>query len=544
MAHSIARQTGLLVVLAGYVGVTGFFLSVFYKDLLVSVAAAASSAGYSYLLVIYGSVASILVLSIVEQRLGLASSVTLGRILASLFLVSSAVLLYSLAGFAGMYEVQVRAFSAILLAWGLMAVFLRVLDASGLAAIASLILLVPVPTAALDELSVHLSRLVGSTVSALSGAELILTPSATYLRVATPSGPRLLEITFACSGVVSVSALLAIAPVALYIGLSSRGSAARKAAAIASSLLAGVAVVIGGNILRVYAVVEAAKASGVEEAMRLFHSTPSILYVAVGVAGALGVALKLAGRSAPPPSPGGGGSARSMLVALFAVFLAAFTLYYYIGPPLSPGGIYSASFTELVKDPSAVISGEAEILSKRVDPGLALRLGETVTQQIVVEYRGERYTGFIELAESPLRFHSWSVCLAYQGYQLLGQERVSAGGQPVEIYYVDLSGSEGVVAYTVYKVLASFGGVEKPVYIKLSLIYRAPPGEKVGLDTIRNMLDLFKAVAEKTGQETLRSLSKSITAAHITTVTALAAALYVTATLAYKKRVEKRAPSI
>lgn len=90
----------------------------------------------------------------------------------------------------------------------------------------SLFLIIPPPPGFFDWLTPWLSKVVGEIVSSLTGAEFAAGTGFGVIQVATPWGLVSFEVARACTGIVTMSSVLAVVPALLYLlAYSSKGAA-------------------------------------------------------------------------------------------------------------------------------------------------------------------------------------------------------------------------------------------------------------------------------------------------------------------------------
>jgi hypothetical protein len=236
----------------------------------------------------------------------------------------------------------------------------------------------------------------------------------------------------------------------------------------------------------------------------------------------------------------------TVIIAFIAVGVSILLLYQIILPGLSAtattvsqSNITVPEFTVFATKPQIVLNGTGiEVLRAHVDPKLAEMLGETNLLTLLMRYHGNLYTGYIELAESPSRFHSWSVCLAYQGYIVLSQRTILVKDMSIKVFEAQKDGQRYVLAYAIYQVRASFGTIVRPVYIKFSVLKQVS-GEEDLLKQLGDVTEMLRAVAEKTGQPAIGLTSAIERITETTYIVLLVAILYLAASMLYKRRVWK-----
>lgn len=548
MARGPVIDPAIVPGLALYLATILVIARYFYLDAFWSFAADIRSPSYSYLAVVLFSVLATLWLVVRDGVVTITRSIPPLRILSALLLILLGILLYIVALLEPSYQLHVEMLSFLIVAWGLMAVLFRFNSMLGAIPFLSLIALIPIPSSVLDNLSIELSKLVGRIVAATSPATLQSSPLGIYLVVPSPSGSHVLEITFACSGVLSLASVISILPLVIYLAARPAASLPRKLVAITLSVIVASLIVFAGNVVRVWLVVREMHLGNTERAMSIFHQLPSAIYVAVAVAASLLIIPWIVGyrwdtrRGTEEPRGWPSG------VFLAFTFLGLFVLFLY--HLLAPGIAVAAqlhgntsvpSFTEIATKPQEIFNGTGvKVLRAYIDHKLSRLLGETSLVTTIIKYNNRVYTGYIEVAESPSRFHSWSVCLGYQGYVVTSQKTILLGNQAVKVFEALKNGQRYLLAYTVYRVKASFGPVVRPVYLKVSILKRINTSSKDLASQLGDVRAIFEALARKTGQpglkisQVIERVTESIYAVLAITI------LYLGASMLYRRRLSRQ----
>ena len=144
---------------------------------------------------------------------------------------------------------------------------------------------------------------------------------------------------------------------------------------------------------------------------------------------------------------------------------------------------YSYSYISSHMD-SLAFSASSKILYSKPVPALIRVLGSSIVEEVGVEYRGHRLRGYVEFAETPARFHSWWVCLTYQGYRVRSTWRDMYNGTIIVfIDYEDGLGNTYMLGYTIYAVPIYFDGKVDEGYLRISLLKhvgrQSPQAEKL-----------------------------------------------------------------
>jgi len=335
-------------------------------------------------------------------------------------------------------------------------------------ALIALVFATPLPRPLLDRASLALSKFVGLIVSFITGASYVSGKS-TYLVVQGPEGKVMLEIAAACSGIVSISSIIAVVPILLVL-LERIRDWKTKIKAITLGLAVGVGVAFLGNVVRIALIVEEARRHGLERALDLFHSTPSIIYASLAtIATFLVVDKYVRKRYRIEPERRRGievFSGRyylktlvSMLFALLvtiAVVVATPTIVEVgaqgISKPVAHLELYTYSYV-VENLPHVVFTKNLTLIQVRSVPYLANILGSSIVEQFYALYRNKAVVGYLEVGEAPYRFHSWTICLSAQHYAILDVWTENVSNHVVTfVVYKGRYGEEYVLGYSIFRV--------------------------------------------------------------------------------------------
>jgi len=449
-------------------------IAVFYRGSILSYIETLQLGEYSYLIVLTPTV--LYITAELVGRHGMVKGFELLRAAALLGGVLLASSLYVLSRIMVEYSMQIELLSLVVLVSSILLLVYGEFDRPSIPLIITLLLLllIPVPRLVVDYLSMMLTNPLVNLASLVTGAETFIENGVVGLRVVDGLGYlRVFYIAPECSGVVSLMTVLALLPLMLYIVLRSPASWRARAWALGKALIAALLVVFAGNVLRVILVVIATRSISYDAAMELFHSTPAIVYVAIATAISSYIVLKL-----PRGSDSGGGShvvssgtglAKTMLLAVAVlVFLTASTSAYTTS---IQGGQVAVDPARLLEAPGSVVfnatsnSTVMQEFKSLPNPRIGEALGALAVYNVVINYNGSVFYGYIELAESPSRFHSWVVCLTVQGYSI--DEYWSEVGSTTVTYMVASKGFQKLLlAYTIYGYHTWAGDI----YVKLTLM--------------------------------------------------------------------------
>ena len=504
-----------------YIGAVATGVRYAYSDVIQDLIPAATMEEYSYLAVIAASLLFLLAVSL--GRVRASSELKVGRFLVTGLLISSSLTFYVLSGVVPNLEIHFKVLSVVLFVWALTAsLFGRESLKAMLFPLASLLLIVPVPKYVLDVASIHLARVDAYMVSLLTNAQIASLPgNRVVLEVPTVQGGVAgIEVVATCSGITSMSSLIAIAPLLIY-AVGPASSRLRRAAGIAAGLLVGSGVSFLGNVLRLAIVVYVTKYWGLGKALQFFHTVPSLVYASVAALAAFAISSRVAGSRAavvakPRVERGVEAQEVSGVLGVFVVVAVAAALLASLAPAVASRGVYTSvtlySYDYVIGNTSRILirGSEASVVYERPVPALMRALGSSLVKEIGVKFGDRVYGGYVEFAETPLRFHGWWVCLTYQGYEVLKTWDEKVGDRVLTFtLYASRGGGRYLLAYRVYPIPVIFGGREDVGYLRLSL-FTDVRGDYV--DEVEELKEVFS------GLVTLGSTKSSETALQVLVV--------------------------
>lgn len=420
-----------------------------------------------------------------------------------------ALLFYFLGFVYGGFVVQFQGLSLVFLFLSLFVVVFSPVYARDVLPLLGLFLLVPLPAGFFDWLTPWLSRVVGELVGWFTGSVFVSGPGYGVLYVDSPVGVVGFEVARACTGIVTLSSVLSVVPVVLYLlAFSPRGLGWRVLAAVLS-LVVGLGVGFLGNVVRVLLVVVGTRLWGPGVGLGLFHYSPSIVYAALAVLGGFWVAERVGGLSLSLPRLRvgvGPGSVRGvlgvlvLLLVLVGLFAGVVEAVNYVGGGggVVRGRVVVPSFGDFVGDPLGYISGgDLRVVSSVEDEWLTSVLNALVVYRVVVESGGGVFNGFVEVVDNPARLHTWQLCLQLQGYRVLDSYSRSVNGSLLNVLVLEKGYRGFVLVYRLIPVtLVLPGGESHRLWVRVSLL--APGGEGV-VDELSRVLLLVGPVSEGDG---------------------------------------------
>ncbi len=461
---------------------------------------------YTYLVVMTPIAGALTVLIVIKYFVPTKPSPAL--VVSSFSLAIGSLLFYVLAGIDEINSPQYYGISLSLLVWAVAILFLKPTKLIHFVSVLLLtIMTVPIPLSFISYTSTSFSHTIGRIVAWIMGAELIEQGSSLYISVFDPEGARrVFELVHACSGVISMTSILAISPLLVYLVSRQGGTYLSKTVRAAAVIGTAIGIVFVGNAARVAAVLYFTRHYSYERALEIFHQFPSVLYSALAVVASFYVLSRLSrgkkratvlsgGAHPPPPAPG---LRKYMAASMLALTILAlgFTL---VAPSLSYQGAVTASpplttlDTLLRRTGEVIFNGTGvEIVRESPVPALTARLGSSTVNLIVLKYNGSVLSGYAEVAESLSRFHSWHVCLTMQGYNVISAWKEVAEGVVISYLLIERGGQERLMGYAIYRVPFLIANGTSSAFVRVSLFASISPqrGIEAASELIKHVLTL------------------------------------------------------
>lgn len=475
-------------------GILALYIEVLYNMSLKTYIESIFIEEYSYLIV---SIGLIIIIILHEYKgINLSRYIDLGRILSSITLTVLSYTLLILSNILDTYIIQFKALSLITLTW---AILIIVLDRESLRRIyypmISLIALTPIPRDVIDPLSNMLSLSTAYLTSLLTGASLIIDEaSKTYNLVIQDSMGylRMFNIAPICGGYISVMSITSIAIIILYIALKSNVDVYKKIIYTTLILASGLAIVYMGNLIRVSLVILISRYISYETALTFFHYTPSILYSSIATLIVMILAFKyfrFEYQSSKAVYPRGPGGASNTLYVVFISSLIIVSIFAYAYPIEAVYCTYTYKYTtmeDLLLNTTNILFGKIGADVKYIvdESALAEALGASIVKRFGIRYNNTFYEGYIEVAESPARYHSWAVCLTVQGYIIESSWNIDIEDNTYTFYRYYKGSRKMMIGYSIYRFPVSIGGERSIAYVRVSIIKGGWAFEKDILDIL------------------------------------------------------------
>ncbi len=346
-----------------------------------------------------------------------------------------------------------------------------------------LLSLIPIPLSWISEISTIMSHIMGRVAAFLTGSELVVMNNRVMLSLNDVDGiQRMFEVSFACSGIISLTSVLAISPIVVYLALRSYASPKRKVYGIFLALMLSSLITLLGNLIRLILILLVTRYYSYDLALEIFHQSPSLIYVSIAVLTAFIVLDRSLGRvylvskakrvrTSATLAP----LLRSSLALSFVILIFLSLTYVGVVNIISENMFVQEyvkfySFDAVLSNPTDILfngTGVRVIVSKP-SPSLTTLLGSSIVIGLRILYEQNSYSGYLEIAETPSRFHGWYVCLTFQGYKIVRSWTVLSN---TTINYILLEKNKRytLLGYTIYRLPVVFGNTTGVAYIRLSL---------------------------------------------------------------------------
>ncbi len=464
-----------------------------FPSILLEIYELASAEEYSYIYALALVIAFTFIKRINDVDAPSTSSIINGLVLSSLAL-SSSLYLYSISfGVAEWYWVRIIALSfwiigALILALGLD-------NASKIKIpLLSLFLLIPIPRTIIDSTAIALSKILGRIAAPLVGAKISeSTTGLTVLSVIGPHGkPINFEIAVGCSGIVSLTSIIAVLPLIADILSSAKTTSKRKIYALIVSTIALATIMLFGNLLRIIGILVIAKYMGQQAAMDFFHSTPSIIFAIIASVIIVVILRKILkenvfGKEIKTMNNVDGSDLKQkttgfIVLAIIFVGIIALVSSLNIAEIINVSSQLNMQDNKLISV-DALFSNFTIYFPKNISIDFKSFLERKNWEQLLgiplvlvsyLKYEKKGLTLYIEGSGSPHLFHNWPVCLAYQGFTIERSwiDTIKINNKSIDIIFIVYrrGAATYLMGYARFSVLADYGGIRSPVYYKITFL--------------------------------------------------------------------------
>ena len=461
----------------------GTLLETTYRNYASAIIKLVTVEEFSYILVALVASTGVVYLSL--RNLGVMFSVKISKLLASLSLYSVSIILFILSRLDPERVVLFEGFSFATLLVGLLLLMFDVRRPRDVLPLFSFYLLVPVPGSVIDAVTPVISRYIGKLAALTTGTRFIESPGYAVIEVYTPQGPQQFSVEAACTGVVTISSILSLIPLILYIISFSVAKTSKKIIASITSLVSSLVVGLLGNFIRVLLVIWASETYGVEVGLQYFHYSPSILYSTISVIVLVIIVDKIMGlKSLFPDVPLSKiYSSLTYIVSMLTVVAIIVGSYHVASTYVSEASsgntigsmVINATTNQLTQSPGTYILRNATITYSQFDPWLTRVLGAIAVHRIGLLYNGTLYNGYVEIVDTAARLHTWQLCLTLQGYTVESSWSETYSG--TRLYYIMVSkdGHTYLLTYLFISISTSDTPNTAPLTARVSLFSRINP---------------------------------------------------------------------
>ncbi|MEM1541158.1 MAG: archaeosortase/exosortase family protein [Ignisphaera sp.] len=448
-------------------------LYIAYRDYLYVYIRLMLTEDYSYLVVALPIAVGVF-LKVILDRFSI-EGINVFRAVTSVMFLSTAITFYVIGETVTEMYIELKTLSIVFLLWSFLALFLRSRKLmTGILSMMLLLILIPIPRPIADGLSSFLTEIVARTAAHITSTKLTESNGIIVLITKDSTGiERSFEIAPICSGIVSFLSVLSIAPLVIYLSSKSSTSIRRKAMYTTLSIVSAILTVFLGNISRLVLIILVTRTIGFEEALKFFHYTPSILYVAIATALSLYIISKISKEKAVvkpytisymKPSIAFSGSIALLLFIAIVFNVLAPAASTVTLAQTTPSVI---SLPKLLENPTTIVLNSTDIfLFKDVpEPRLGTALGIPIIRSIAFMYNNTIFLGYIEVADVPTKFHGWYVCVTLQGYRI-HRSWTELGNITINHMLISKSGNMMLLSYAIYRYILQEG----TTYIRLSIM--------------------------------------------------------------------------
>ncbi|AFL66804.1 Exosortase EpsH-related protein [Desulfurococcus amylolyticus DSM 16532] len=443
-------------------------LTTLYRDSIIAYLEELQVSEYSYLILLTPS--SIFIIHRLTS-LGSMGGFNIYKLISTVGTLAVSMSLYTLSRVVTEYSLQLEMYSLVLIIATIVLFIYGGFEKPWvpLAIIPLLLSMVPLPIGFISELARLLTAPLVITVSFLTGSPMVSTSMFQGIIIWDNEGvQRILEIAPECSGVGSLLTVLSLIPWIVYLSSQSRIPWPERIKGVAKSILVAALIVFAGNVARLALIVYVSRALGFDTAMSIFHYNSPVIYTGLATLTALLIAPKpsfRAGINAVNTVSRGFNSvdAAKILLLLFMVALYI-AIALHISLPFA-GTVYMNP-VKLVENPASIVfnSTNTYVWMNTPSPLLGKTLGALSVYNIGISSGSNIAVGYVEVAESPSRFHGWQICLINQGYNI---EKWWSEARNTTIVYTVISkdSTRLLLAYSVYMYPTGMGNL----YVRISL---------------------------------------------------------------------------
>lgn len=435
---------------------------------------------YSYLLVVSFTV--VVVTYLLLKHISFTYDIQLSRVVASILFVVTAITLYYTSRINLEYSLQVLGLSFFAAISSLMLIALKFTSLGDIALLVMPLLLIPIPADLLDAVTLTTSRIIGRLTSLLTSVELIESPSLTLIRIVAGDGVHTFSVESICSGVITLSSVIAVVPLLTYYAKAVHERTSRKLVVSLLTLLTGLAVGFLGSLTRVVLIVLVAKYYGVDLALSVLQYLPSAVYAVTSVFIAYMMVARLSNirNVVPKPSVGDADSSEFrwertagafMLIAVIALILQSLAIIVdERSSSLANGLVIRVDrFEDLIENPTKCLGSGVVILNSTYDEYLTTVVNSLATYNVSILVNGTNYVGFLDITDVLVRFHTLRLYVAMQGYSVVSSWSKEDGFR-ITYMLMERGYEKYLLAYTILPLKVVTQSSEYVLYVRLSLM--------------------------------------------------------------------------
>lgn len=453
-----------------------------YREYFTTVLRLMFTEEYSYLITSFFTVVFTLYLSL--RYMGFAYEIQVSRLLASISLAAIAISLYFTSRINTEQSTHLMGLSFAILTISMLTLVFKPITPSDVIPLVIFFLLVPVPTSIVDQVTPGLSRIIGRIAAYVTGVRLVESPGMTIIEVETSSGIYSFSVEAACTGIITISSILALLPLLAYYITASHENPLRKVFILSISYLIGLSIGFIGNVLRVVVIILIARYYSVDLAMNLFHYSPSIIYSSISVIAIYTLINRMSRIHAVIPRPLKSSSdiklkASLGYVAGVMVLLITLTSITYSMIIVTEASIRKSENSTMIEvdnwktfmeNPSSLLlSRDIGISGVFYDAFLTRISGSLASYRVNLRYRDKFYYGFLEVVDLPSRLHTLQYCMSVQGFTIKSSWSEERSGVRLGYILMEKDNRDYILGYTLIPILIKDPLSEQLIYVRYSL---------------------------------------------------------------------------
>lgn len=470
-----------------------------YREFIYIYGGLVLTESYSYLIVAVPTVLGVLIKSILDRFT--IEGINPYRAASSLVFFLTAILLYILGDALPDTYMEFKTLSAVFLLWSFLAIFLRTeKPLTALLIMLSLIMVVPIPREVISILSSLLTRTTVRVAAYIAGVTVVEEHSGVDLIMEDSEGvDRVYEVTPMLGGATPLLSVLSIAPLLLYLSLTSKAAARMKILYTALSLVSPAALIFTISVLKLALLIVLTRSVGYEEALKVFRQLPPTIYIAIAMLLSVYIVSRLPRKRREYTSvrvkrfwyPS------TALLSSIAILVLMTTAFNILAPVASLQAL-SQSVTYTHRLPESLENTITLSNSTDTFPHIEFRLctqpNLTSIRGIALTHKNTQILGYIEMADSPTKFYKWHVCVLTQGYSI-ERSWMEIEGAAINYLILSKSNSKLLLSYAVY----GYRLERNTTYVRVSIIASTSEDYSHQVLLARELLDTSVASISRTG---------------------------------------------